>query len=199
MRSARISLATPSGRERRRSTAGARRRDQRKVPSAIALPAERCEDSSNARSASSEERPSKTTDETARAASAKAAAPGAQRERSAKSTPCQVESVHEIAGGYGSFAGALKLIQSEPPVTAGDNDGVAAQVDDLAGGVGRAGASGTGCPVASKRLGLASAKWPGRHTAAAGRAGRHAAASSRVGRDVTACRQGRHAAASSVW
>src|SRR3954470_14343548 len=132
MRSARISLGTPSGRERRRSTAGDRRRNQRKVPSAIARTAARCEDSSNARSASSEERPSNTTDETARAASAKAAAPGAQRERSAKSTPRQIQSVHQIAGGYGPFAGALQLFHSEPTMTTSNNYGVAAQLHDAA-------------------------------------------------------------------
>jgi len=135
-------LATPSGRERRRSTAGARRRYQRKVPSAMALTAARCEDSSNARSASSEERPSKTTDETARAASARAAAPGAQRERSAKSASRQIESVHEIAGGYGSFAGALQLFESKQPSATGNNDRVTAKLDDAASGLGRV-AAGT--------------------------------------------------------
>src|SRR4051812_235632 len=132
MRRARISFGTPSGRDRRRSTAGARRRNQRKVPSAIALTAARCEESSKARSASSEERPSKTTDETARAASAKAAAPGAQRERSAKSTPRQIKSVHQIAGSDGPFARALQLFHSEPALATSNHYGVAAELHDTA-------------------------------------------------------------------
>ena len=78
---------------------------------AIALIAARCGDSSYARRASSVERPSNATDETARAASASAAAPGAQRDLSAKTAPRQVQSIDEVAGSYRFAPWPLKLGQ----------------------------------------------------------------------------------------
>src|SRR5882757_1840167 len=102
--------------------AGARRKNHRKVPSAIARTAARWDDASKARSASSEERPSNTTAETALAASASAAAPGAQRDLSAKSTPRQIESVDEIPSRDRPTPGSLQLCQGEPtPPTGNDN------------------------------------------------------------------------------
>ena len=77
MSSARTSLASPSGRLSRLSTAGAKRRNQRRVPSVIARTAARLAAPANGDSATSALRPSNTIADTARVASTRAAAAGA--------------------------------------------------------------------------------------------------------------------------
>src|ERR1700733_13589274 len=99
------------------STAGASRRYQRTLPSVIARMAARCGDVSNRDRATSDERPSTTIETIARAASARAGAPGAQGVLT-KTSACQVETACEVGCGNDPAARALQLAEGELPAAA---------------------------------------------------------------------------------
>src|ERR1700733_8035079 len=114
------------------STAGARRRYQRTLPSVIARIAARCGEDSKGVRAASDDRPSTTIETMARAASASAGAPGAQGVLT-KTAACQLDAASEIGGRYHSPAGALHLAQGKLAATALNNEGVVTNRDDRAG------------------------------------------------------------------
>ena len=126
------------GRLRSMSIAGARRRYQRRVPKAIARIAERWGAPSKGARATSDERPSVTTEAMARAASARAGAPGAQGVRPARVSPkafaCELRptAAREIGGGDGAAAWALDLAERQAAASALNDDGVVVNGDDCA-------------------------------------------------------------------
>src|SRR5580704_89072 len=120
MSSARIAGATPAGCVRSDSTAGASRRYQRSVPSAMARTAERSAPTSCPASAASAERPRSATAATTRAAPASAGAPGAQRVL-AKAPACQRQVVGELRHFENPSAGLLDASDAQEPPGAAHN------------------------------------------------------------------------------
>src|ERR1700730_15434379 len=94
-----MGLATPDGCLSNPSTAGARRRDQRSVPSAMARTAARSGAFATEARDASAERPHLLTSSTARAAAASAGAPGAQGVL-AKAPPGEGHAVRVVAHGH---------------------------------------------------------------------------------------------------
>src|SRR5579864_2430914 len=115
--SARIKEGTPVGRSRSDSTAGASRRYQRSVPRAMARSAARPASASACIRAASADRPSLTTASTTRAAPARAAAPGAQRDL-AKSSSGEVQVVGEFRHREHAAPRFLHLPKPQDPLAA---------------------------------------------------------------------------------
>ena len=114
------------------STAGASRRYQRTLPRVIARMAARCWEVSKGARATSDERPSTTMETIARAASARAGAPGAQGVLT-KTSACQLEAAREVGCGNDPAARALQLAEGELASAASDDEGVVANGGDRAG------------------------------------------------------------------
>src|SRR5438105_283325 len=114
--SARMGLATPEGCVRSSSTAGARRRYQRSVPSVMARIAARSGAFARLASAASAERPQLITSSTARAAAARAGAPGAQGVL-AKLPPGEGHAVRVVAYGDPPAPGPLHLGHTQAATT----------------------------------------------------------------------------------
>src|SRR4029077_11808671 len=115
--SARMGLATPEGCLSNTSTAGARRRYQRIVPSAMARTAARSGAFATEARAVSAEWPHRITSSTARAAAASAGAPGAQGGL-AKAPPDESDAVRVIAYRHRPASRPLHLRHAERPATA---------------------------------------------------------------------------------
>src|SRR5256885_2174763 len=112
-----MGLATPEGCVRSSSTAGARRRYQRSVPSVMARIAARSGAFARLASAAPAERPHLITSSTARAAAASAGAPGAQGVL-AKLPPCEGHAVRVVAYGDPPAPGPLHLGHPQAASTA---------------------------------------------------------------------------------
>src|SRR6202162_2361224 len=115
--SARRGLATPDGCLSSPSPAGARRRYQRSVPSAMARTAARSGAFAREARAASAEWPFETTSSTARGAAASAGAPGAQGVL-AKAPPGEGHTVRVIAYGHRPAPRPLHLRHAQTPATA---------------------------------------------------------------------------------
>src|ERR1700683_100662 len=111
------------------STAGARRRYQRIVPSVMARTAARWSDASNAPSATSAECPPESTASSACAAPASADAPGAQGDL-AKTTSSQSQTVGKIPHRNGAASRPLDLRNGERAGTTGDTHKIVLNSDD---------------------------------------------------------------------
>src|SRR3984893_1292439 len=115
--SARIGPRTPDGGLSNPRTAGARRRYQRSVPSAMARTAARSGAFATEARAASAEWPHLITSSTARAAAASAGAPGAQGVL-AKAPPGEGHAVRVIAYGHRPAPRPLHLRHAQTPATA---------------------------------------------------------------------------------
>src|SRR3977135_1277093 len=111
-----MGLATPDGCLRSPSTAGARRRYQRTVPSVMARTAARSGPFASPASAASAVWPHLITSSTARAAAASAGAPGAQGVL-AKPPPGEGHTVRVIAYGDPSPPGPLHVCHAQTATT----------------------------------------------------------------------------------
>src|SRR5437868_11670576 len=129
--SARTGLGTPDGCVSSSSTAGARRRYQRSVPSVMARIAARSGAFARLASAASAERPQLITSSTARAAAASAGAPGAQGVL-AKLPPCEGHAVRVVAYGDPPAPGPLHLGHTQAATTAAHKHEITLYGDDHA-------------------------------------------------------------------
>src|SRR2546429_340405 len=127
--SARMGLATPDGCVRSSSTAGARRRYQRSVPRVMARIAARSGAFARLASAAPAERPQLITSSTARAAAARAGAPGAQGVL-AKLPPCEGHAVRVVADGDPPAPGPLHLGHTQAATTAAHKHEIIVHGDD---------------------------------------------------------------------
>src|SRR5437660_7766909 len=129
--SARMGLATPEGCVRSSSTAGARRRYQRSVPSVMARIAARSGPFARPASAASAEWPHLITSSTARAAAASAGAPGAQGVL-AKLPPGEGHTVRVIAYAEPAAPGPLHFGHPQAAATAAHAHEIIMYGDDRA-------------------------------------------------------------------
>src|SRR5256884_8608046 len=127
--SAGMGLATPEGCVRSCSTAGARRRYQRSVPSVMARIAARSGAFARLARAAPAERPQVITSSTARAAAARAGAPGAQGVL-AKLPPCEGHAVRIVADGDPPAPGALHLGHTQAATTTAHQHEIIVHGDD---------------------------------------------------------------------
>src|SRR3981081_1944690 len=127
--SARMGDATPDGCLSSPSTAGARRRYQRIVPSAMARTAARSGAFASGASAASAEWPFEMTSSTTRAAAASAGAPGAQGVL-AKAPPGEGHAVRVVAYGDPSPPGPLHVCHAQTATTASYAHEVTLYADD---------------------------------------------------------------------
>lgn len=127
-----MGLATPDGCLSSTSTAGARRRYQRSVPSAMARTAARSGAFAREARAASAEWPHLITSSTARAAPASAGAPGAQGVL-AKAPPGEGHTVRVIAYGHRPAPRPLHVRHAQTPTTASYAHEVIVYGDDRTG------------------------------------------------------------------
>ena len=114
------------------STAGTNRRYHRTLPSVMARTAARCATFSKGARAASEDRPSEAIEAIARAASARAGAPGAQGVL-AKMPTCQLGAARKVRSGHYAATWPLQLPQGKQPAAALNPQAVVPNGDDRAG------------------------------------------------------------------